>query len=387
MVSKLGIFKLPIKKTCDEIATRYMDIYDVCVCVCLEDGQVEHSCCCKNKNCKTCEAEVRSEAICESLRWGQPTISELSGRFFWAVPIMYNAKVLGGLVACVDGIKLFSEDEKTHGFDIRSAMHDLQKFAEDANITNAAVMNLHRNEDYTERKKAEAIHDLKEVGSSSALELYLRKESELVSAIRKDDRAEAIGLINSVLLSVYRYSNGRIDLTKSLLMELVITMCRTAVDSGDAPQELLGTNYATLTKLSKIETEEGLSEWVVNMLNAIFDSILTNQEDPNETFLAQGLEYMKTHYASPLSRDDVAGVAFMSVSHFSRQLKEKTGQNFTDTLNNIRIENACKLLRQSNRSILQIALDVGFNDQSYFTKVFRKHINSTPKEYKERYEK
>jgi AraC-like DNA-binding protein len=51
-------------------------------------------------------------------------------------------------------------------------------------------------------------------------------------------------------------------------------------------------------------------------------------------------------------------------------------------LNHFRVEKACALMDETNLNINQIALDCGFNDQSYFTKVFRRYTRTTPKQYR-----
>jgi AraC-like DNA-binding protein len=46
------------------------------------------------------------------------------------------------------------------------------------------------------------------------------------------------------------------------------------------------------------------------------------------------------------------------------------------------VNRAAELLRKTDKSVLQIALEVGFSDQSYFTKVFRRHHRMTPRQYR-----
>ena len=74
----------------------------------------------------------------------------------------------------------------------------------------------------------------------------------------------------------------------------------------------------------------------------------------------------------------------MSYGYFSKVFHLRTGRTFTDLLNHFRVEKACTLMDDTNLNINHIALDCGFNDQSYFTKVFRRYTGATPKEYKNR---
>ena len=83
-----------------------------------------------------------------------------------------------------------------------------------------------------------------------------------------------------------------------------------------------------------------------------------------------------------ISRDDVANVACLSPSHFSRVVKQSFGHSFTDLLARMRIDKAREMLVRSDKSLIHICLDCGFSDQSYFTKVFQKYVGKTPGEYR-----
>ena len=72
----------------------------------------------------------------------------------------------------------------------------------------------------------------------------------------------------------------------------------------------------------------------------------------------------------------------LNPSYFSTLFKQSCGSSFKEYLNSIRIEESKKLLAATDRSILDIALSIGFEDQSYFTKVFKKYTGLTPKQYR-----
>jgi len=95
------------------------------------------------------------------------------------------------------------------------------------------------------------------------------------------------------------------------------------------------------------------------------------------------LEYIKNNYMKPISLADMAKVSKMSVSHFAMTFRKFFAQTPIDFLNSYRIEHACLLLSSSDLSITDIAYRCGYNDSSYFVKVFKKYKNITPKKYRE----
>ena len=63
--------------------------------------------------------------------------------------------------------------------------------------------------------------------------------------------------------------------------------------------------------------------------------------------------------------------------------KKETGQTFINYLNNYKIEKSKNLLENTNMTLLDISLEVGFNNQSYYSTIFKKYTNMTPQEYRE----
>lgn len=94
------------------------------------------------------------------------------------------------------------------------------------------------------------------------------------------------------------------------------------------------------------------------------------------------LEYIDQNIDQNLSLIDLASVAQMSASHFSRLFKQSIGQSPHQYLNQCRIEKAKKLLTQPSASISDISQQLGFSDQSQFTNLFKKSVGITPKHYR-----
>ena len=94
------------------------------------------------------------------------------------------------------------------------------------------------------------------------------------------------------------------------------------------------------------------------------------------------MEYLKNHYAEPLTLSDVAANFHFNPSYISSYFKAHNREGFIDSLNRIRIEEACKLLLQDRATIAEISDMVGFSEHSYFCKVFKKVKGMSPSQYK-----
>jgi AraC-like DNA-binding protein len=92
--------------------------------------------------------------------------------------------------------------------------------------------------------------------------------------------------------------------------------------------------------------------------------------------------YIEAHLAHALSSTELAAAAQTSPAYFARLFRQSTGQTPHQYVIMCRIERAKQLLRETAWPIIEIGHHVGFTDQSYFTAVFRKHVNTTPKAFR-----
>jgi AraC-like DNA-binding protein len=97
------------------------------------------------------------------------------------------------------------------------------------------------------------------------------------------------------------------------------------------------------------------------------------------------INYVKDNYRSQLNMDVLTGISGMSESHVLRSFKQYLGCSPFQYINRLRLSAATDALIQTDRSITEIALDLGFNDSNYFTRSFRKHLGLSPREYRYKY--
>ncbi len=215
-------------------------------------------------------------------------------------------------------------------------------------------------------------------------ELYLYQEPSLMLAIRRGDRCEARRIINHVLVQIYSAGEERSELLKGLLLELVVMISRAAVEAGASQTEVLGMNFAHITRLANIDDDESLAQWLRETLDRVMDAIERQHDFTPPLLIGKALRFMRENLDRDISRDDVARYAGISPSHFSHLLKQRSGRTFTELLRQVRIDLACQLLQDRERELAEIAQLCGFCDQSYFTRVFQEVKQMTPRQFRER---
>lgn len=101
--------------------------------------------------------------------------------------------------------------------------------------------------------------------------------------------------------------------------------------------------------------------------------------------IEKAFEYMKANYNKEITLEDIAKIVNMAEVSFSRFIKKRTGKTFIDNLNDIRLGHATRLLIDSIFTISEISAKCGYNNLSYFNRVFKKKHQVTPKEFRENY--
>lgn len=106
----------------------------------------------------------------------------------------------------------------------------------------------------------------------------------------------------------------------------------------------------------------------------------SGEKDP----VAQSINFMIEHLTKKLKLDEIATETGLSASHYSRLFQNRTGHSPIDYFIQLKIQRACRLLDNSGWMIADVAREMGFDDQFYFSRVFRKVMGMSPREYRKR---
>ncbi len=98
--------------------------------------------------------------------------------------------------------------------------------------------------------------------------------------------------------------------------------------------------------------------------------------------LAKAVEHLHEHFDAPLSTDDLARQAKLSNSQFERVFRKAFGTSPRKYIIRVRIENACRFLAETDKSIADIAQLTGFYDHAHFTRIFSVQMGQSPTHYR-----
>ena len=141
-------------------------------------------------------------------------------------------------------------------------------------------------------------------------------------------------------------------------------------------------NLDIINYLSEARDFEELSSISLSLIRQISKNMISHVYKGNSQIITSALRYIHRNYQNKLSLQEVSEELHVNSSYFSALFRQEISMTFTDYLNQLRIGQACHLLTDTEMSIMEIAVAVGFDDQSYFTRVFRKYKGITPHAYR-----
>jgi two-component system response regulator YesN len=360
--------------------------------------------------CQSCLSDIGKQAII----LGEGYVHRCpAGLIVWVSPLVSSDQYLGGLVA--GQVLMWEMDDISRrelarlasacGIAPQSLINAASRLpamdpqqvqaASDLLFAVAAYLSIqeemplihHRRVSYQQARLAESIIEKKkspaqEVTGPSGSLYPLDKERQLLGRVRLGDRSGAKEILNQLLGDILFNSAGRPEVLKARLLELSVVLSRAAVEGGGSLHRLLGLNFAYVQELAGIEPIEEICAWIVKVLDTFVDEVYATRETRTLPVIRQAVRYIKEHFREELTLDDVAQAVHFSPYYVSRLFKEELGMNFIEYLTRIRIDEAKRMLLETNQTVSEIAVYVGYQDPSYFTKVFKKMEGRTPTQFR-----
>ncbi len=243
------------------------------------------------------------------------------------------------------------------------------------------VVQWRRQRSQQQAKISEVIQDSKRFGSEETYPYEL--ECQLIAKVKLGDRTGAKEILNLLLGKILFHNPGHVNLLKARLVELLSVLSRAAAQGGVDINMLLSKNLAYIDTVLTLATQEDLCIWISRALDEFIESVYSSQDAKKISQLRPAMEYMQYHFDQPLTLEDIARQAHLSVSRLSHLFKEQVGITVIEYLTNIRINQAKHRLIAGDRNCTQICFEVGYNNQSYFTRIFKQVVGMTPRQFRQ----
>ena len=227
----------------------------------------------------------------------------------------------------------------------------------------------------------ETIQMYKEQGLTPDQNNYYHLETYLLSKVKTGNVQKAKDILNEVIGYTFFTEGKNIDAIRTRSIELVILLSHIALASDTRAESIFEISSRFLLLISQEKDFENLCYLLQEMVEDYTD-IMFHENDMSNYHIRKALQFMAENYAQQLTLEIVAEHVKLSPSYFSTLFRRVTGISFRSWLCQIRVEESKLLLLHTNFPLSDIAIAVGFTDQSYYCKVFKRIVGITPGKYR-----
>lgn len=228
---------------------------------------------------------------------------------------------------------------------------------------------------------------LTNVNTSNLVNQRYKVESDLLHAVEQGNKEEAIRLLdadNTLFAFSERFPTQPLRRLKNLAI-ILNTLLRTTAKKNQVPPILIHRvsekyalqieNMSQLAELTRLQNQ---------MIEVYSDLIVENSLSQYSKITQTVISYIMTHYDKKIDTQELADICFTHPSHLSRKFKQETDMTITSYQQMIRIRQAKHLLTNEIIPIEEIAWIIGYDDSSYFSRVFKRDTGYTPTQYREK---
>lgn len=212
------------------------------------------------------------------------------------------------------------------------------------------------------------------------LELYER----FLKGMRKGEFREIESLLEELTEEIHQshLSANYIYLIFSGMLSICLSYVTEM--NGDI-EKISGIGNSPYVEMYKMSSLEQCIQFLKNIFKSVIDEYQNTTSKRKNEIIETVYEYIKTHYSdSEMTVESIADSMFLDISYIRRVISEKLGCTISDVISEIRMQEALKLMKETEYPVSLIAEKVGYNEPGYFSRCFKKSYGITPKQFIEK---
>ncbi|MFV0342536.1 MAG: response regulator [Anaerocolumna sp.] len=207
---------------------------------------------------------------------------------------------------------------------------------------------------------------------------------EIREHIRRFDYTNIHLYLQNIFNRLKEMNITSVDFVKGTCLELKNILIATVLDKGVDVESIFEYNRDWINDIPNYYTLQEYFEWIDNLYYIIFEGLTQLLGKHHSRVIVQAVDYISNHYGENINLESTAEYANKSKNYFSYLFKKEMGVSFVEYLNNIRVEQAKKLLDSTDEMTYEISEKVGYSDYKYFSSVFKKVTGMSPIQYRKR---
>lgn len=229
------------------------------------------------------------------------------------------------------------------------------------------------------------MYKVAEESSDSSFQNYpIFLENDLKNSIIDGNDKRAKEVLNLLLGHIFFHSAGNLDKIKERVIELIVQLSRFSIEGGADIPQIFSLNHNYLQEVKHFQSIEQLSVWLSSIINQYIGYVFEFHDIKHSDTIHKAVRYIKENYMKKITLDDIAQHVYLSKPYLSKIFKEEMDITLVNYINQLRIDKSKSMLSDPSLSLVDVANLVGFEEQSYFNKVFKSLTGISPGQYRKK---
>ncbi len=216
----------------------------------------------------------------------------------------------------------------------------------------------------------------------NTVNITLETEQKLMICLKTCNKKEAVATITELYRPFYSSVLDRPEGLMKLNFQIIYTLYRIMDQMGLPLEQSIGSEIELYSQVNSLSTWDKVEEFFSTLVQSCLEIAQEHQTPWNKRIMAKAMEYILKNFHAEISVGMVAEHVNLSQSYFCKLFREEYKESFTDFLIKLRIKKSMEYLKQGIYTVSEISRIVGFNDEKYFHRAFKKATGITPGNYK-----
>lgn len=203
--------------------------------------------------------------------------------------------------------------------------------------------------------------------------------ARLFNRLKIGDSGTVSYLANSYI-GLLRSQGRNLDYIKGKIFEIIVNARNVLREIS--PKNKVAFPQESFSAISDAQTDSALASYFVSRLEEVAKSVHSLKVQKENPIVQRVIDFLNENMAKNISLETASGIAGVNPFYLSKLFREETGYTFVSYLSERRMDKAKQLLLETDLSIKEITAEIGYNDQNYFSKLFKTKFGISPTDYR-----